>query len=520
MSTWLSDEYLSLLNVNVALAPARRTGSIPVEVYFIIFDHLKALYEDGSLTEYRKLLSSLCLVCRMFCDELQRILFRTLTHEGDAHSRLRHWSNYREWQRMIQLQDPRAMRLASYVREFSATLRPADSAVVYDLGVGLSLPAIVPHLRSLESITLSYCMIPDEAFSAFACMPNLSTISLDECFFAPDSMSSVHPEHATWTSVSVTRTECTHRRLSTFPQFVDVDNLHYLRVDDWCLAASLLETRPAPKLTKLHLDAPCPSTSSLSAILTNTPNLTHLTISSEHCALPNAPSALIPHLTHLTAHPALAAQLTVGRPVHSLTLLWSEHALRARTLSPQLAPAASSAPLTTLSIPSRCVPWLRADDAPGLRTLVLRPLCGARERRAVWKTSRWEPFAVSRSLLPCGAHADGNAQCGHVPPEPIAGPTTVVYALDHACCAACAALALAPDRQRRLFVDAAAPRFPHATTIRFGAAVEWRRRGEAWTPHVVSRAVVRGLLLARRGALDDVDGCLRAVLEAGGGGIA
>lgn len=102
--------------------------------------------------------------------------------------------------------------------------------------------------------------------------------------------------------------------------------------------------------------------------------------------------------------------------------------------------------------------------------------------------------------------------------SPLPSVTTLVYAIQSACCGKEASRLLNLRVQHALLVRRAVVPFPNVTCFRVGETVEWVRadaKSQDWRPRLVSRSLVRELLLRQWRPvrnIDDVDGVIRSAL--------
>jgi len=158
------------------------------EVYFEIFDYIEPSYLM-SVSEYKRILSNLALVCRFFCAVLLPRIFKSLTFSGHPHKES-DTPGYASFCRaLIRGKEP-ACSLALHVRE--CTFSQWDDCEdhlqwVFDGFLGLYNQSIA-RMLNLESLVLSHTPLSKKLIQAMSKLRRLKALVMDNCEVADDMM--------------------------------------------------------------------------------------------------------------------------------------------------------------------------------------------------------------------------------------------------------------------------------------------------------------------------------------------
>ncbi|KIP09318.1 hypothetical protein PHLGIDRAFT_333026 [Phlebiopsis gigantea 11061_1 CR5-6] len=426
----------------------------------------------------------------MFCVECQPRLFRVVQHSGTSDS-AQHGRALQLWSNLLKEKDPRSALLAGFVQNYTLSSWYANDAFAqcYFTAFLERRMSTAHHFIKLKTFKMKSCQISSSTFDVLAQIPSVRALSFDGC--VPNIESSLGDTHhsRSWTRFIAAQTFFPSECYPMLSDFIDIDGLEYLSVDDWSLACAILEGRRANQLRELCIPIDVSQAPEVPNFLERMPNLTRLCVrnalwSPDTCI----PSHIVPRLQQLQGSVSFLNKIVPGRPVTHITI--SGIAILQR-------PFASAAKLSTVGIRSICLPQahfrtLHSDDFPNLESLIIRPGCVGRSR-------------LYSSAFPSALDRD----------SPLSSPTLVTYAVDPTCCWICAMWLLDLITQLVTLSNKVPAIFPHATRFRMANIIEWRRDpGQTWVPRVLSRPAARELLFRRdMRDVSDIDGCLRSLLR-------
>lgn len=490
----------------------------------MIFDQIQPFPQEITMAEYKSTFAALSLVCRLFCVECQPRVFADYLYDGKStnHELKKKRKVWGYQLTPANRKDPRSAMLASFVREATYVDElPSGphSSSGYSTRFDDDLSMATKHFSNLATITLRRCLIQSSTFSALREMPNLRTVVLDGC----QNRESYHSNYIVnprpkWTSFTTVKSYDMTLWIPFIVAYIDIQNLVHFSSDDWRLTSALLEEQSAPKLKKLEMHALAEEAHEIPGILQNTPNLTSLALMTNggHGLEPLA-ADIVPRLTALTAGEVTASYLLPNHPVSFLDIRHPQPVgAEFRPFEESWAPWISA--VRELVMPTKHMARLQSDHFPLLHTLTLEPRCASR----MPTTSTFIVSVLAR-------FSKGTAHRVHYNPlqdsarfakqAPFLPPTTIVYNM-HTKCARCTRALFKLRSQRSELIAPMASAYPNARCIRVGEVVEWRRvtGAEDWRPRVVSRPLVRQLLMDRARNpkspvmdVQDVDGCLASV---------
>jgi len=175
----------------IYVAPGRFAGTkelplIPNEVYFDIFDYIEPS-DLMSVSEYKRILSNLTLVCRFFCAVLLPRIFKSLTFSGRPH-RKSDTPGYPSFCRaLIRGKEP-ACSLALHVRE--CTFSQWDCYAnrlqrVFNGFLRIYHPPIA-RMLNLESLVLSCMSVSKKLIQAMSKLTRLKALVMYNCYVNKD----------------------------------------------------------------------------------------------------------------------------------------------------------------------------------------------------------------------------------------------------------------------------------------------------------------------------------------------
>ncbi|TFY83092.1 hypothetical protein EWM64_g932 [Hericium alpestre] len=512
--------------------PQRRDGyrtlpNIPTEIYYEIFDHFQ-LNMSVSGQEYKRLLSTLIPVCRLFRALLLPRRLRSLTLSSTQKNLVKFATttfsypepedNLFAFVQQLYITDwiprrPITTNLDPFEQDDDELPDSPTEIWVYK-GILQKISHSFMRFANVQVLTLNSVPIEHSFFTMMSCMISLHMVNICDSWFSRNESRSSgdHKPKTPWTRFIFCNNHGYSSYLPALASLAASPSLAVFRTLDWDVTEALL-SRPEPFTGLTEISLACVGYSFLRNFLESTPTIRSLTITltrnphlldadEAHLRLP--PSAL-PNLNILRCPSFLAGDLVVGRSVDHLNIrgiieaengavhqdeyLWLDTSLTALCQR-------SSVPIRDLSVTAYALVNIldeEADDGLADSMAQLKELT-----RLTLYVAEDEDIMLA-GLYQFMLHANK-------PVHPTIRTVRFRYEWKQP-----VNLAREHDLIARRFARA----FPRATMFSLSMNTEWHLRGQEWAPVVLDRDRMKMTLLrfAERGTqgVRDWEGCLKGL---------
>ncbi|TFK52067.1 hypothetical protein OE88DRAFT_1735071 [Heliocybe sulcata] len=483
-------------------------AQIPYDIWCEIIDRLRP-GEDQCLRECKLDVAKLTLVCRSFCAIARPVLFSELSFSGRGDPTKPPWSidQHLEWINLIK--GGSSIRL--HVKSYTLLDWPSKGPDVLRATIDEHMH-LLSHFPNLQSLRLNAVDIAGWMIQSIQQLPNLETLSLEDCKFYQDVKDLVLPgpiarlrryEHYGTISRPIDQTAGPY--FSVIVKLISTSTLRVLKLCDWDLTNSFILGGVDCPVEDLDVMVRSSSIDLFSRYLCRTPTIKALRISTfipptqfmDTPAFSLEPSAL-PHLQEVQCPGEFLPMLIPGRPVQRVTVIQLNPFKRLDGRPVNVSPIKqSSAPIIELGVTDRAYQGMDTKDHfPNLETLTI--------------------YAIEKTRLDVKKEQHPIRNVRFYPATSSRFPRLTVqnYSFDL--------------QKQRSMLDDFKETFPHALRIQLaGGYVEWRRDSASnWRPFVIARDLARRRLSVfawnlERGQLQDLtwtkvvdtDGCLAGLFR-------